>query len=531
MKRTIFVLVVILIPIMLFAQTQRWVYRYSPPGNAGCDSAYSIAYGSDGNIYVAGLSFSSAGNSDFTVISLTASGTERWVYRYINPGVREGAYAIAYGPDGNIYACGKIANNDSTYWDFTVASLTPSGTLRWIYYYNGTNDDEDCAYSLCCGADSNIYVCGYVTNGSPTWEDFTVLSLTPSGAERWVHTYDGPGSGFEAANSIVYGLDGNVYVAGSSTNGSTYGNEFTIMSFTSSGTQRWLFRYPWTGNPDVAYAITYGADNNIYAAGEIFGGTGYSYDFTVISVDTAGAYRWIYRYTGPINDWDVAQAITYGSDGNIYAAGTSWNTGTGNDITAVSLTPTGSQNWAYCLTNSTGWDNSYALERIQNGNIYVAGDDGNVTTVNLTSTGSPRWVHAYSGPANGVDGAMSLVFGADGKLYVAGFSEGSSGNTDFVVVSLDTALVGVEEERLTLNASHPTLEIFPNPAKTFFIIQLPLSANRKQIKIFDVTGKEVKEYVSMGVGEMRISLDGIKSGIYFVKVNDNNELKKIIITK
>jgi len=535
MKRIIFVLVVMLVPIMLFAQTQRWVYRYSAPGNPGYDSAYAIAYGDDGNIYIAGRSVNSAGNPDFTVISLTPTGTERWVYRYISPNYWEGAYLITYGPDGNIYAVGTI-NNDSTILDncdIAVVSLTPTGTLRWIYYYDGTYHGEDFPYSVVCGRDSNIYVCGYCTNSSPLWEDFTVLSLTPAGTQRWVYTYDGVGPGLDHARSLVYGLDGNIYIAGTTSSSASNYNDFTVMKFSSSGTQRWMYKYDWPNAPDVAYAITYGTDNYIYAAGEIYGGSGYSYDFTVIKIDTSGTQQWVYRYAGTVNDWDEARAIIYGSDNNIYAAGTTWNTGTGNDITVISVNQAGNENWVYKLSNSTGWDYAWSLARIQNGNIYVAGDDGNFTTVNLTSVGSPRWVHIYNGPASG--GARSLVFGDDGNLYIAGYGEGTT-NCDIVVISLDTVTAGIQELS-SIRATQPSFRIslgtFQNHNLSY-TLSTPEPTTLK-LSLYNISGEKIISWQNSfrkGNSHDTKAIPQIGPGVYFLSAETERgykENKKIIV--
>lgn len=72
--------------------------------------------------------------------------------------------------------------------------------------------------------------------------------------------------------------------------------------------------------------------------------------------------------------------------------------------------------------------------------------------------------------------------------------------------------------------------VYPNPAKSYFTIYLPQTTNSSEIKIFDVVGKIVKE-VRSKKQEIRISLDGIKNGVYFVKIDDNAELSKIVITK
>jgi hypothetical protein len=86
------------------------------------------------------------------------------------------------------------------------------------------------------------------------------------------------------------------------------------------------------------------------------------------------------------------------------------------------------------------------------------------------------------------------------------------------------------EERSTLDATGNMLEVYPNPAKVFFTLRLPQSTGREQIKIYDITGKVVKEARSER-HETRISLDGIKNGVYFVRVRDVLEIKKLVITK
>jgi len=49
--------------------------------------------------------------------------------------------------------------------------------------------------------------------------------------------------------------------------------------------------------------------------------------------------NWIYRYNGPGNAGDYANSLVYGVNGNIYAAGYSWSSGTYTDFTVISLAP------------------------------------------------------------------------------------------------------------------------------------------------------------------------------------------------
>ncbi|GAI81185.1 unnamed protein product, partial [marine sediment metagenome] len=218
-------------------------------------------------------------------------------------------------------------------YDFTVISLTSSGDTNWIYRYNGPGNSSDHAYSIVYGSDGNIYVAGR-SYGSGTSDDFTVISLTPQGTQRWVYRYNGPGNSSDHAYSIVYGSDGNIYVAGYSYGFSV---DFTVISLTPQGTENWVYTYNGPGNDnDGAYSIVYGSDGNLYVAGESYG---FSVDFTVISLTPQGTQRWVYRYNGPENGSDRAYSIVYGSDGNLYVAGESEGSGTYSDFTVISLNP------------------------------------------------------------------------------------------------------------------------------------------------------------------------------------------------
>jgi hypothetical protein len=74
-----------------------------------------------------------------------------------------------------------------------------------------------------------------------------------------------------------------------------------------------------------------------------------------------------------------------------------------------------------------------------------------------------------------------------------------------------------------------TSEIYPNPAKSFFVIRPSLPV--KEIEIFDVSGKLIKEIAFSSYKEPKISLKGIKSGAYLLKIKTENKefTRKLII--
>jgi hypothetical protein len=95
--------------------------------------------------------------------------------------------------------------------------------------------------------------------------------------------------------------------------------------------------------------------------------------------------------------------------------------------------------------------------------------------------------------------------------------------------------VGIAEENSKVKIqSEKLLEVYPNPAKSYFTIRLPQSADRQEIKIFDVSGKLIKEIAtpasqSRNDREIKITLNGISPGIYFFRLG--KETKKFLVVK
>jgi YVTN family beta-propeller protein len=118
------------------------------------------------------------------------------------------------------------------------------------------------------------------------------------------------------------------------------------------------------------------------------------------------------------------------------------------------------------------------------------------------------------------------------RVYVA------NNNSSSVSVIRDSIVSGFEETHQPLSADRFSIEVYPNPAKSFFIVRIPSSVTSQMLKMFDASGKVVKEIGEClrqprndRTGELRVSLKGIKPGIYFLQLNNEPETKKLVITK
>jgi hypothetical protein len=201
-------------------------------------------------------------------------------------------------------------------------------------------------------------------------------------------------------------------------------------------------------------------------------------------------------------------------------------------------------NWI-CATDSVDWSGRMEQASVVFDNkIWVLGgctqplngkNDVWFSTdgVNWTqATDSAEWHRRYGLTAFSFDDKIWILGGVDVDFYNdVWFSTG----------------LGIEEERTTLNAKRLMPEIYPNPAKSFLNIRLSPTANRQELKIFDVSGKVVREiatpasrFASQSIGtrsalrndgmrEIKISLKGINPGIYFLRLG--KETKKFTVVK
>ena len=425
------------------AQNERWVYTYDDPQLVNAE-AYSLVYGTDDNIYVAGYVRRISTCTDFAIISLDTLGLERWTYTLngLSDYPFDQANDIVCGLDENIYAAGCTTPWNSYNFALAVASIDPYGSHRWTYIYDASVNTDEAANAIIASGPQRVSVAGY-SSGAGTGKDITLISLrTVNGAELWVYTYDGPANSADVANSVAWngssGSASRLYITGYSTGVGT-GKDFTVIATTGTGSELWVYRYdgPASGD-DAALSIIYGPDSNIYAAGYSTG-SGTDKDFTIISLDTLGNERWIHRASN--NNDDEAKSIVYGTDDNLYIAGYQYiGPAQKENFVVTSIDTSGTQRWSFMYDGPTSIspDEANSIVYGNDGNIYAAGyskqDTANgedCAIIRLDTLGNAAWVYTYSS-ADTLDVFNSIVYSTDGNLYAAGQSDDK-----FTVISLD----------------------------------------------------------------------------------------------
>lgn len=208
------------------------------------DGAYpafsQVAFDKAGNLY--GTTYAGGASDNGTVFKLTPSGTET------------GLYSFAGGVDGYQPNSGVILDKLGNLYGTTVSGglngygtvfkLTPSGTKTVLYNFIGGLDGcFPYADGLFLGKKNVLY--GTTVNCGANGVG-TVYSLTPSGAETTLHSFqtDGIDGNYPYAG-VVVDKAGNIYgtteAGGTNNAGTLYkitpgGNESVLHSFAGNGT-------------------------------------------------------------------------------------------------------------------------------------------------------------------------------------------------------------------------------------------------------------------------------------------------------
>lgn len=295
-----------------------WTARFNGAGNK-CDHAQAIAVDPQGNVYVAGESYGIGSERDYLTVKYDSSGNELWIARYDSP-VNGDDYITAISTDllGNVYVTGMSQGTAES--DYSTVAYDSSGTQLWVARYNGLGDYYDVPFAITTDSSGVVYLTGG-SCGVGSDHDFTTVAYDLSGNELWVARYNGPGNGYDVARAISMDFQGNVYVTGESYSNETK-EDFATIKYDSMGNEIWVARYDGSKNGrDIAADMAVDSFGNVYVAGSISNTTTY-YDYATIkysqqqipqptidigpnTLNLKSKGKWITCYISLTDDYDV----------------------------------------------------------------------------------------------------------------------------------------------------------------------------------------------------------------------------------
>jgi len=309
-------------------------------GSDAGDASNSIATDGVGNIYVVGASFGSmagsnagegpnAGGRNCFIRKLDAAGNLLWSQQFGSSG-DDVAYAVALEPAGNLYVAGYTLTTPGDSGGITnafVRKFDSAGHVLWELPF-GTGAD-DLIHAMAVDAAGDLYVAGR-TSGALEGEnagayDAFVRKLDSAGHALWTHQF---GTGRDDdVYALALDLAGGVYLAGS-TLGSLQaplqgdGDAF-VRKLNSAGAVEWT-RQLGTSNVDIGMAMAVDPTGNVFIGGYTSGSfegnsNAGAVDGFVRELDTTGAVLRTVQFGSTQNEFPFGLAAD--AAGNVYAAG------------------------------------------------------------------------------------------------------------------------------------------------------------------------------------------------------------------
>lgn len=262
-----------------------------------------------------------------TVFRISSSGKESVLYRfrgYPNDGAEPVGQLVAL--NGTLY--GTTYNGGAKDLG-SVFAISTAGKEHLVYSFQGGSDGTNPGAGLTVVA-GKLYGTT-VDSGGVSQGDGTVYSVTPSGDEHVLHTFEGYPTDGEAPYCRLLAVGDELY--GTTQSGGT-DRDGTVFAISTAGKERVV--YSFAGPPDGGLAI-----GGLIKVGASFYGTteegGSANDGIVFKVSGAGKEQVVYNFAGQPSDGSTPRDTLLDVKGTLY--GTTYDGGK-NDMGTIFETST-----------------------------------------------------------------------------------------------------------------------------------------------------------------------------------------------
>jgi hypothetical protein len=439
---------------------------------------------------------------------------------------------------GNIYTSGFIYNGTNK--DGYVAEYNKNGKLINSVAINGAGnkDDEVTGLELMNGL---LYTTP-VGRGTGSFDEATITAYNPADfSVAWSKNYSSVNGDVHIIGPDCPEITGDIMVAGTQDNLTTQASDYLILSYNATtGNLNWAKTVSRdSGYNNVATAMGVDASGNLLLTGSsTLAGAA---DIFTVAFDAAGNLVWSKVFNGVVNGDDYPTAIGADASGNIFVAGTS------AEQISSTLLPQGKYNLDFTLLK-------YSAK-------FICSVPTNLYSDSISS--SFAWLHWDAMPeALKYKLQYRLVGGSWTSINVTGNNKiitGLTAKTKYqwrvkTICSLNPAVssdysvtksfitLGAAFSDLSINknseaiaANQTGLQLFPNPAIKMVSLRLNgISETSMQVKICDLSGKELKQYRFIAVNKMldqQIDVSALSAGSYVVVVSGGKEKWTQILVK
>ena len=369
MKKTIVLLCIMMITVLLSAQTPPdtlWTRTYS---GIGMDRCTSVQQTTDGGYIMVGRSkFPGDLNFDAWLIKTDENGDSLWSKTFGDYYIDE-AYVVRQTSDGG-YIIGGMSTQFGWAGEGWLIKTDDQGNMLWQNHYHAegtTTADWDYIYDIVITEDGSFVATGVAAISGYSKQGW-VLKTDSSGNIIWNRHYGSPGVYWDRLTNIKPTGDGDFIVSGDKhVNYSGYvGHDGWLMKISASGDSLWASTFGGSDN-DLFRALCVNSDGTIIAGGQA---ESYSkgYDAWLVKTDADGNEIWNNTYgEGAIN------SIIQTSPMNYLAAGTRFYPATAYDGILTKIYENGNVMWQDIVVRSGMDDMFESLEQTSDEGYILGG--------------------------------------------------------------------------------------------------------------------------------------------------------------
>ena len=459
------------------------------------DAAMCLKQTSDSGYIFCGASapFSGNGACKPSRVKTDKNGIMQWQYTYNTPYYINIGRWIEQTPDGGYIMVADSCGTSS--WDIKtlLLKIDASGQVQWTRHYGNYNEPHN-GNCIKKTFDGGYIVCGNVLGGGPGRNQF-LLKTDSNGVMQWYNIY------YKDYLYQVFQTNDSGYVAfGYTRSMSPGGNDMDVILLKTdkNGTQQWVKTYGTAQNLPYIYGHDCGyAFDTIPGGGYICICTFDTCGFALLRTDANGNILWVKKQ-------DVV-----------------------NNFTCIN----------YCINRCS--DGGYLYTENKKSNLQIPGDTSftsNLVVVKTNSIGDTLWTKEFgfqldsnfsnNGHTNKCiqtnDGGYAILTQVSCNIFT-NFS-------DYYLIKLDSSGI-LTSIYPVIYSQQENVIAYPNPTNDVVNIDFPAYSAKENtvLEIQNIDGRLLKSQQIMG-RITEVNLNDMSSGIYFIKVRNNNgvAVRKVI---
>jgi len=345
------------------------------------------------------------------------------IEKVLNRALPSDATGVATTPGGGAaYVCGtRIFINHGT--DVTVDRV---GSSPWAKYWNGPADKNDRANDVAVSAKGHVYVVGSSQKANGDYRAL-LLKYSATGTLLWARTWAGPTGSSPSGYRVAIDTKGRVVVVGQ-LKVKTATHVF-VAQYSAAGKRLWA-RINSTGYMGHMRDIYLDGSNNIYVAGGCQATGTSSMNGLLLKYSDAGTLRWRKTYDSPYKKYDEYLAVCRRPGGGVYVAGGSGHTNSDSDGIVMRYSATGTRTVVARIGDGDGaYMGLYDAVVTSDGRLVVGGStsvgsgDSDFVIYSLNAAGDTVWSHIYDSGymLSRSERCEFLAAYGDGQVAASGF--------------------------------------------------------------------------------------------------------------